>query len=298
MKREELIRKWLDNELEPKELELFKGLDDYEDLLRISNGVKGFKPDAFDTDIELNKLKKSIAEKNHQRNWIKPLIAIAAAVVILFGIYHSFALQETQVSTLATQKQEIQLPDNSKVSLNALSSLSFNEKEWDTKREIQLQGEAFFKVEKGSTFNVKTATGLVTVVGTQFTVNERNDLFEVVCYEGIVRVDHQGQSLLLKKGERYLNIHGASTSNTQITELNPSWLNNISSFKSMPYSFVLEEFERQYDITFIEKNIDSKQLFTGSFPHDDMDFALKSITLPLNLKYIRNNRMITLKGEQ
>ncbi|MFC4633559.1 FecR family protein [Dokdonia ponticola] len=298
MKREELIRKWLDNELEPKELELFKALDDYEDLLRISNSMQSFKPDAFDTDVELNRLKKSLELKNQQKNWLKPLIAIAAAVVILFGIYQSLSLQETQVSTLASQKQEVKLPDNSNVFLNALSTVSFNEKEWDTQREVQLQGEAFFKVEKGSTFNVKTATGLVTVVGTQFTVKERDDLFEVVCYEGIVRVDHQGQSLVLKKGERYLNIHGALTFNTQTTELNPSWIDNISSFKSMPYSFVLAEFERQYDIKFVENDIDSQQLFTGSFPHDDMDFALKSITLPLNLKYIRNNRMITLKGEQ
>ncbi len=298
MQREELIRKWLDNELEPKELKLFKGLDDYEDLLRISDGIQGFKPNAFDTDAELNKLQKAIELKNQQKSWLKPLIAIAAAVVILFGIYHSFALQETQVATLASQKQELQLPDNSNVSLNALSSLSFNEKEWDTEREVQLQGEAFFKVEKGSTFNVKTATGLVTVVGTQFTVKERDDLFEVVCYEGVVRVDHLGQTIVLKKGERYLKIHGMTTSKTEITELNPSWVDNISSFKSMPFNFVLAEFERQYDITFIEKDIDSKLLFTGSFIHDDMDVALKSITLPLNLKYIRNNRMITLKGEQ
>jgi len=298
MQREELIRKWLDNELDPKELELFKGLDDYEDFLRISDGIQGFKSNVFDTDAELRKLQKAIELKNQPKNWLKPLIAIAAAVVILFGVYQSLALQETQVSTLASQKQELQLPDNSNVFLNALSTVSFNEKEWDTKREVQLQGEAFFKVEKGSTFNVKTATGLVTVVGTQFTVKERDDLFEVICYEGSVRVDHLGQTLVLKRGERYLNIQGAPISNTQTTELNPSWINNNSSFKSIPYHFVLEEFERQYDIKFVENDIDSKQLFTGSFPHDDIDFALKLITLPLNLKYIRNNRMITLKGEQ
>lgn len=297
MKREELIRKWLDNELEPKELELFKSLDDYEDLLRISKGVQGLKPDAFDTHAELKKLKKAIETKNQQKSWFKPLIAIAAAVVILFGIYQSLAIQETQVATLASQKQEIQLPDNSTVSLNALSSLSFNKKEWDTEREVQLQGEAFFKVEKGSTFKVKTATGLVIVIGTQFTVKDRDNLFEVICYEGVVRVDHLGGSLTLKKGERYLNIHGMTISETEITALNPSWINNISSFKSMPFNFVLGEFERQYDITFIENDIDSTQLFTGSFIHDDMDVALKSITLPLNLKYIRNNRMITLKSE-
>lgn len=297
MKREELIRKWLDNELEPKELQLFKALDDYESLVRISEGLQNFRHNSFDTDLELNNLKKVIATKNQKKNWLKPLTAIAAAIVILFGIYHSLNIQETEISTLASQKQEVILPDNSNVSLNSLSSLTYNEKEWDTQREVQLQGEAFFKVEKGSTFNVKTTTGLVTVVGTQFTVKDRNELFEVVCYEGIVRVDHLGESFLLKKGERYIKMEGITTSKTKTARLNPSWITNTSSFKSIPYTAVLAEFERQYDIEIKVSNIDSKQLFTGSFIHNDIDIALKSITLPLNLKYTRTNRMITLKGE-
>ncbi len=297
MEREELIRKWLDNELDPKELQLFKGLDDYEDLVRISDGVQSFRSDLFDTNSEFNRLHKTIEAKNQQKNWLKPFIAIAAAIVILFGIYQSFNIQGTEISTLASQKQELILPDNSNVSLNSLSSLTYNEKEWDTQREVQLQGEAFFKVEKGSTFNVRTTTGLVTVVGTQFTVKDRDELFEVICYEGIVRVDHLGESFLLKKGDRYIKMDGITTAKTKTTQLSPSWITHTSSFKSIPYSAVLAEFERQYDIKIIATDIDSKQLFTGSFIHNDIDIALKSITLPLNLKYIRTNRMITLRGE-
>ncbi len=297
MEREELIRKWLDNELDPKELQLFKALDDYEDLVRISDGVQSFRSDLFDINSEFNRLNKTIEAKNQQKNWLKPFIAIAAAIVILFGIYQSFNIQGTEISTLVSQKQEVILPDNSNVSLNSLSSLTYNEKEWDTEREVQLQGEAFFKVEKGSTFNVKTTSGLVTVVGTQFTVKDRDELFEVVCYEGIVRVDHLGESFLLKKGDRYIKMDGITTTKTKTTQLTPSWIAHTSSFKSIPYSAVLAEFERQYDIKIMATDIDSTQLFTGSFIHNDIDIALKSITLPLNLKYIRTNRMITLKGE-
>lgn len=297
MEREELIRKWLDNELNPKELQLFKELDDYADLIRISNGVQKFKSDSFNTDLELSNLKKVIAAKNQRKNWLKPLTAIAAAIVVLFGVYYSFLLQETEVSTLASQKQEIILPDNSNVSLNSLSSLTYNEKNWDTQREVSLQGEAFFNVEKGATFNVKTETGLVTVVGTQFIVKDREELFEVICYEGAVRVDHNGQSILLKQGDRYIKMEGVATSQTKTNQQSPSWITNTSTFKSLPYSAVIAEFERQYDIEIIATDIDSKQLFTGSFIHNDIDIALKSITLPLNLEYTRTNRMITLKGE-
>lgn len=296
MKREELIKKWLDNELDSKELELFKNLEDYEDLLRISHGVRYFKADTFNTDVEFEKIEKIIETKQKKVHWLKPLSSIAAVLLVIFGVYYSFSIQDTEISTLASQKQTLELPDHSSVSLNALSSLAYDADEWDTNREVELQGEAYFKVEKGETFNVKTASGIVTVVGTEFVVKDRDELFEVICYEGAVQVSHKGKSFLLKEGDRYIHMNNTPI-RAKITQENPSWINDISSFKSMPYNAVIAEFERQYGVTIQLDQIDTKQLFTGSFIHDNMDIALKSITLPLNLKYTRTNRMITLKSE-
>lgn len=296
MKREELIKKWLDNELDSKELELFKSLEDYDDLLRISHSMLYFKADTFNTDIELKKIEQIIETKQKKVHWLKPLSSIAAVLLVIFGVYYSFSIQDTEISTLASQKQNLELPDHSSVSLNALSSLVYDADEWDTNREVELQGEAYFKVEKGATFNVKTASGVVTVVGTEFIVKDRDELFEVICYEGAVRVSHNGKSFLLKEGDRYVYINDTPIL-AKITQENPSWINDISSFKSMPYNAVIAEFERQYGVTVELDQIDTKQLFTGSFIHDNMDIALKSITLPLNLKYTRTNRMITLKSE-
>ena len=77
----------------------------------------------------------------------------------------------------------------------------------------------------------------------------------------------------------------------------PSWLNNESRFKSLPYREVLAEFERQYGVSIVAENIDENQLFTGSFSHSNIDIALKSITLPLHLKYSKTNNTITLKRD-
>ncbi|PJB20329.1 MAG: anti-sigma factor, partial [Flavobacteriaceae bacterium CG_4_9_14_3_um_filter_33_16] len=79
--------------------------------------------------------------------------------------------------------------------------------------------------------------------------------------------------------------------------LAPSWLQNESQFKSMPYKEVLAEFERQYNIVIISENIDKNQLFTGSFTHNNMDLALKSMTLPLHITYSKNNHTIILKRD-
>jgi hypothetical protein len=77
----------------------------------------------------------------------------------------------------------------------------------------------------------------------------------------------------------------------------PSWLNNASTFISLPYKTVIAEFERQYNVDITLLGIDSEQLFTGSFAHDNIDVALKSITLPLYATYNKSNNTITIKGE-
>ena len=68
------------------------------------------------------------------------------------------------------------------------TTLKYASNKWDKKRRVRLEGEAFFKVAKGSTFTVDTKTGSVKVLGTQFNVKNRIGFFEVVCYEGLVGV--------------------------------------------------------------------------------------------------------------
>jgi Fe2+-dicitrate sensor, membrane component len=65
------------------------------------------------------------------------------------------------------------------VNLNSSSQLSYSKNKWDSKREVTLNGEAFFKVSKGSTFDVITLNGKVSVLGTQFNVKQRENYFEV-----------------------------------------------------------------------------------------------------------------------
>ena len=65
----------------------------------------------------------------------------------------------------------------------------------------------------------------------------------------------------------------------------------------MPFSQVIAEFERQYNVTFSVNTIDTNQLFTGSFAHNNLDIALQAITIPLNLAYTKNNNKISLKRE-
>ena len=298
MNREELISKWLDNNLNNQELHAFKKLEDYDDLVKLNTNLQAFKADEYDTSKELETVLSAIkSTKAPTTHWFKPFMRVAAILAICFSLYYYTTTIDTKITTSVAQKTTIELPDASSVSLNAKSLLAFNKKDWKKERDVELEGEAFFKVAKGSSFNVITKLGTVTVYGTQFNVKQRDNYFEVICYEGLVGVTHNSQEIKLKPGDSFLIIDGKTIAKEKENRITPSWLNNESQFKSLPFKEVIAEFERQYHVTFNIENVDINQLFTGGFPHDSLDTALKNITLPLHLTHSKTNNTITLKRE-
>ncbi len=298
MNREDLIYKWLNHELNADELVAFKKLEDYHSLTKLNKATIGFKSPDYNTSEELQTvLKRIVSNKSKKKTWLPIAASIAAIFVVCFGFYYYTTTLDTTFSTLASQKQTVTLPDGSIAELNAMSELSFNEHSWNTNRNLKLDGEAFFKVVKGSKFEVKTNTGIVTVIGTQFNVKQRSGFFEVICYEGLVNVSYKAYDVNLPAGDRFLIRDGKLIATEKENQNHPSWIDNYSQFKSAPYRDVIAEFERQYDLKIELKSIDDSQLFTGSFTHDDIETALKSITLPLQLTYSKTNRTIILKRE-
>ncbi|MCB0463571.1 MAG: FecR family protein [Flavobacteriaceae bacterium] len=291
MTREELIKKWLDNDLSPEELKAFNALDDAQELNRLSDGMKAFKAPEYDTSEVFASIKQTIAASQVKPsiNWTKQLLRFAAIFVIGFSLYYYSTTLDTNISTTMAEKTSIELPDASLVTINALTDISFNKKNWIKNRFVKLNGEAYFKVAKGATFNVETPSGIVSVLGTQFNVKHRENLFEVVCYEGSVNVNFNNKNTILKPGDSFLLLDGEIIATEKENIKNPSWINNQSYFKSMPLSYVLNEFERQYNVTVESQQIDTKQVYTGSFVHDNMELALKSITLPLNIKFSKKD---------
>lgn len=295
MGKEDLIMKWLDNNLNDEELKEFKSLEDYDHLIKISDGLKQFNAPEINEDKILNtiisqnkKIKKPIVKL------ITAFSAIAAVFLICFGAYYFILNQTTTISTELAHKTIHNLPDNSIVHLNAGSNINFNENSWNEKRTLTLDGEAYFKVAKGSKFDVVTNSGTVSVLGTQFNVKNRGDNFEVVCYEGLVSVKVNNKTVKLSAGDSFkLGI----VSENKIIKNAPFWINNESDFKSEPVINVIKEFERQYNVSVQIKNIDKSMLYTGRFVHNDINVALKSITLPLNINYSKKGNEIIFNGE-
>nr|WP_321231160.1 FecR domain-containing protein [uncultured Psychroserpens sp.] len=298
MNREDLIQKWLDHNLNPTELEAFKKLEDYPSLIKLDQELIDFKSNTIDIDEAYNNVWTSVnSTKKKPKKLLATLSKIAAILVICFGIYFYNTTLDTTSHTIASQQKSIVLPDASQVQLNAMSTITFNKSNWNDSRSLTLNGEAFFKVAKGKKFDVNTTIGTVTVLGTQFNVKQRNDYLEVTCYEGKVGVYSEEKETTLLPGDTFLIIDGKYIATEKENLSHPSWLDNKSTFKSIPYKEVIAEFERQYNVSIEFNNINDSQNFTGSFTHNDIEIALKSITLPLQLKYSKTDNIIRLKRE-
>ncbi len=299
MKREILIRKWLDNELSKNELEAFKNLDDYKELIRIGEASKRLTTPDYEVDVELQKLDKNLNTSTSKLIFWKPLLRVAAMIMLLVGIYFTYAFISSNktLQTDIAQKDSFELPDESFVTLNAVSRVSYSSKSWGKTRSLTLDGEAYFKVKKGKTFNIITSNGTVSVLGTQFNVYSRADSFEVYCYEGSVQVESNGNMVILEAGDRFRESVKIPRISTEKVPAAPSWTRNESIFKNTPFGRVIAEFERQYNAKMEVDHSLKNQLFTGAFTHNDIDLAIRSISLPFNLSYTKTGNEITLKSE-
>ena len=297
MDKEDLLIKWLDGELNDAELAAFKQLPEYASYKKLYDNASYFKSPVVDKQKQYANF-KSLLEKETaaptSKTSIKYFLRIAAVFLIGFGLYFTVLKEDlVNVNTLVAQHTTIDLPDDSEILINADSKIKYNEKRWDKKRVLTLDGEAFFKVAKGRKFDVKTDLGTVSVLGTQFNVKQRGNLLEVKCFEGLVSVTINNSDVKLPAGNT-LRLINRKFIKGKTTQLKPSWIDGKSTFDSIPYYEVLDEFERQFDVDIVLSNFDKHKTFTGSFTNDNIELALKSITQPFKLSYDINDNQIRI----
>ncbi|MDH3698465.1 MAG: FecR domain-containing protein [Flavobacteriaceae bacterium] len=290
MDKEYLIQKWLADELSAEEFELFEALEGSAFMKGVTSDAAAFKASQFSGARDYQELKTRIQKtetpvKIKKLHWVKPLLRIASVLVVGLALYFIFLYENlTELQSDFGQKISITLPDASSVTMNAITEIAYNEKKWKKNRKIVLEGEAFFDVAKGAQFDVITAAGKVTVLGTEFNVKQRGTYFEVKCFEGSVQVTSNTNDAILHEGD-YIRFLDGQVITGKNTAANPSWFNNLSDFQRIPVSEIFEELERQYGIKIILEEVNTSQLFTGAFVHDNLDHALISITEPLDLDY-------------
>ena len=279
------LARWLNDELTSKELEEFKSSPDFLLYQKIAEKSSELLPPPFNKEVIFSKIKSKIEKQKETKvrklipNW---MIGAVASVAVLFVVFF-FINQPTTYATKYGEQITITLPDNSKVVLNSKSEISFSEKNWKSNRKLNLKGEAFFKVTKGSNFTVKTDQGSVTVLGTQFNINTRKEFFDVQCFEGKVQAKTNKHQSILTQGKAFRKTKNSSPINYSITAKEPTWKEGESSFNNTSLKHVIVALQNQYNIKIDASKIDVNQKFTGSFTHKNIKVALQTVFVPMKI---------------
>ena len=296
MKNEKDILNWFNEELSQQDIEALKQSEDTATYGKIAHYAKQLQAPKVHVESALEDFMAKQNAKPEPKviplNF-KTFLRVAAILIVMLGAsYFAFFNNEKSFTTDYAETQTLSLPDDSEVTLNAASELTFNKKTWKDNRNVSLDGEAYFKVSKGQTFSIETDAGIVQVLGTQFNVKDRDNYFEVQCFEGLVSVTHNGETIKLPIGNRFRVINGTVSISKDLADVLPSWLLEETSFDAVPLQQVIGELERQYDLIIDATAIDTSVLFTGSFTHKNKQTALQSVTVPLQLSYtIENNNV-------
>ena len=298
MNKENDILKWFEGEISLEDMKKSYPNEDFSTIEKLGFYSKQLEAPKVDTQKALADFKARNLTKKEPKviplNFQSFLKIAAVFVIMLTSSYFLFFNNTKSFETQFAQTETFNLPDDSEVILNAQSKLSFNKKEWKESRTLELDGEAFFKVTKGEKFTVITDAGNIQVLGTQFNVKERDNYFEVQCYEGSVSVTSNKEKVVLTPGKSFRVINGEIILTNRFNAETPSWLAKESSFDNVPLWQVINELEIQYGIKIEASEVDVSKTFTGTFTHTDKNIALQSVTIPLKLSYKINGNKVEL----
>lgn len=300
MNNEQLLHAYLNGTATQKQVRQLEADPEFVAYIKIAKTAKDFDTPSFNKKAVREAIRQEttpLSKVKSLRPW-KTFLRIAAVLCLLLGGYFYVNSTGTSVETSIAEKQHITLPDGSQVALNAESSVKYNENSWNKIRQLSLRGEAYFKVTKGQRFSVKTPTGTVRVLGTQFNIFARDGRLNVFCYEGLVSVAFSDTIIKLPKGHGLQLRHGKLVAKTHNNTTAPAWIANESRFKNVTLGTVLKELQRQYPVNVKAPEQILSKRFSVSFPHDNLDLALQLICAPLNLSYAKKDDQITLHAAQ
>ncbi|QEM09568.1 FecR family protein [Mucilaginibacter rubeus] len=303
--------------------------DAFEDIAEIWSARKPVPSNTVKANDALNRLNKKIDQLETPSNQqaapkpnviilkLRPVLAVAASVLFLacaFWFYKTHISNKT-ANTLALienhtapgQKKKINLPDGTIVTLNASSNLHIAVNFDDEKREVYLDGEAFFDVKRNpqKPFIVHTGKVATQVLGTHFNVsayvNDSNITVSLV--EGKVQVDMNNdlsKRVILDPGKQmiYSKSDGQARVIDFITEDITGWKENKLVFNYDSWTDAAKKLSRWYGVPV--KLQDSTLLrckLKGTFDNIPLNKVMEQIKMVSDISWKMQDNAMIISGK-
>jgi len=244
-------------------------------------------------------------------SWGKVLLRAAAVIIVLitaaFWLWKpgSDAGALVAISTGAGEKKEVNLPDGSIVWMNELSRLEYPRD--FKKRQVSLEGEAFFEVRKdtGNPFTIQSGEALTTVRGTSFNIRAYPE-------EGDVEVTVKTGEVELKStevSERRVKLSPGDAGifkkqNKQVVKIekrnnnSDAWKTRSITFDHASVAEVIQVLERYFEVNIEVTNqaILKCKFKTSVLPNPALEDIIKLMEFTMDLKVIKQTDKYILNG--
>jgi transmembrane sensor len=270
--------------------------------------------------LSLPKEDKKVFEEPKASSYPKLWFAMAAVVLVFFGIYLTVLKSGSSQEMMAYQadaddyrifaetslgeRKTVTLPDGSTVMLNGSSILSISKSYNENNRALKLNGEAFFEVtkDKHKPFIVIADKTITTALGTSFKINNypREQDISVMLATGKVSVKEVAQNDITKEsflspGEQLQVFDYKQSVKSEFDELAiKNWKEKNLNFSIANINEIKHKLYDMYGVSIITNNVPSKgnQVFTGSFSGESLINVLEAISFVNHFKYeIKGNNV-------
>lgn len=256
--------------------------------------------------------------------------SIAAAVLVLLFVYlkneKPVSPERQLVSELKTMpgtRSKTILPDGSIIWLNSESDISYNKDFGVEKREVYLQGEAFFDVVKNEKvpFVVHAQTVKIVVKGTAFNVRSYPGSAKVQTslIRGaveVIREEDPDHPIVLKPNEKITVVTKEETVLTALASSKEprvkletlkvkesvqvipevSWVSDQLVFDNESFADVVEKMEKWYNVEFLVLNERIGDIrFSADFENENLKEALEALQYVKHFDFEIIGRKIIIK---
>lgn len=225
---------------------------------------------------------------------------------ILTESHHSTKKLYNTIITPKGGEYHVNLPDGTSIWVNSSSKMKYPLQFDRSKREVELDGEAYFEVtkqkdnEKRIPFLVYTGSQTLEVLGTTFNINSYKDDIQTTLVEGKVKLTYPDEK------EHYLapNQQSSYTKGTAlltIKEVDPlyfiAWKNGVFAFDNASIQDVMDALSRWYEIQVDYKADVSDLKFSGTISkYEQIEKVLKLIEMTGSIRFkIEERRIIVMK---
>ncbi|RAW00523.1 FecR family protein [Pseudochryseolinea flava] len=272
-----------------------------------------------DWEIVLGKIK---AKKPTKQNFSIGKIWRVAAVITGFialsiiawnvGFKRNGQAIATMIQAPKGARTHVVLPDSSSVWLNAESKISFDQHFGKDNRDITLEGEAFFDVEKEAVpFQIHTADFDIEVLGTAFNVKayHNDDVLSTTLIRGSLRISKENSSgtvdqVVLKPNEKVV-LRGTPQERLAQSfaleknidgQAEADWKDGWLTVRGESLQDLCKKIERLYNVTvrFEDESLKSYH-YTGRIQQLSLEQVLNALALTSPVMFNVNEKEVTLR---